>query len=59
MIRKTTVNTRYKGTKLEIPKIKLEAVRKSTCYQGSTVFNELPENMMKETDCGTFKKLLN
>ena len=56
MIRKTTANTRCNGTKLEIPKIKLEAARKSTYYQGAIVFNELPENTRKETDFRTFKK---
>ena len=59
MIRKTTANTRCNGTKLEIPKIKLEAARKSTYYQGAIVFNELPENTRKETDFRTFKKQLN
>ena len=58
-IRKTTANTRCNGTKLDIPKIKLEAARKSTYYQGAIVFNELPENTRKETNYRTFKKQLN
>ena len=58
-IRKTTANTRCNGTKLDIPKIKLEAARKSTYYQGAIVFNELPEDTRKETNYRTFKKQLN
>ena len=58
-IRKTTANTRCNGTKLDIPKIKLEAARKSTYYQGAIVFNELPENTRKETNYRTFKKQFN
>ena len=50
-ILKTAVNTRCNGTKIEIPKIKLEATWKSTYYQGAIVFNGLPKNMRKETDC--------
>ena len=59
MIRETTANTRCNGTKLEIPKIKLEATRTLIYYQGTTVFNELPENTRKGTDLRTFKQQLN
>ena len=58
-IQKTTANTRCNGTKLDIPKIKLEAARKSTYYQGAIVVNELPENTRKETNYRAFKKQLN
>ena len=56
---RTTANTRGNGTRIEISKIKLEAARKSTYYQGAIVFYGLPENMREESDFRAFKKQLN
>ena len=55
---RTNANTRHNGTNIEIPKIKLETARKSTYYQGATIFNELPTNLREETDFRIFKKVL-
>ena len=57
-MRRTNVNIRCIGTRIESPKIKLEAARKSTYYQWSIIFNELPTNTRKETDFRTIKKHL-
>ena len=57
--KKSTVNTRSNGTKLVIPRIKLESARKSTYYQGAIVFNDLPKDIRLEIDFETFKKSLN
>ena len=58
-MKRTNVNTRNNGTKIEIPKIKLEIARKSTYYQGTIVFNELPITTRKENNFQTFKRNLN
>ena len=45
--RKTAANARCNGTKIKIPRTKLEAAGKSTYYQEAIVFNEIPENTRK------------
>ena len=58
-MKETNLNTRNNGSKIEIPKIKLETARKSTYYQGSIVFNELPKDLRRENNFKVFKQKLN
>ena len=51
-------NTRNNGTKIEVPKIKLEAARASFFYQGAILFNNLPKDLRVESDFSKFKVLL-
>ena len=44
------LNTRRNGTKIEVPKIKLEAASKCTYFQGAIIFDELPTDTRKETN---------
>ena len=57
-IRSTSAYTTCNGMKIEIPRIKLEAARKATYFQGAIVFNELPEHIRKETDFRDFETQL-
>ena len=56
--RRTSANTRYNRTKTEIHEIGLEAARKSKCYQGAIIFNELPTKMRKKMSLTLSKKLI-
>jgi hypothetical protein len=58
-MRNTNINTRNNGTQLQIPKIKLEIARKSTFYQGTILFNNLPRDIRQENNFIIFKKKLN
>jgi len=59
VMRNTNVNTRNNGSQLEIPKIKLEIARKSTFYQGTILFNNLPRGIRQENNFLIFKNKLN
>ena len=52
----TSANTRCNGTKIDVPRIKLETARKATYFQGAIIFSELSEHTRKETDFKVFKK---
>ena len=56
--KKTKVNTRDNGTKVVMPRIKLETARKSAFYQGAKIFNLLPIEYRSMKDLDSFKKLL-
>ena len=48
--KKTTVRTRDNGTKIAMPRIKLEIARKSAFYQGAKIFNLLPKHLRTNKD---------
>ena len=50
--------TRGDGINLELPKVKLEAFRKSIKYQGPLLFNKLPAELKSETSLLLFKSKL-
>jgi len=41
----TDVNTRNKGILARLPRVKLEYGRRSICFMGTKIFNELPISM--------------
>ena len=54
-------NHRYKTSNnntLRLPKIKLESGRKTTNYQGASIFNELPSNAREEIYFSKFKRFI-
>ena len=50
--------TRGDGINLELPKVKLEAFRKSIKFQGPLLFNKLPAELKSETSLLLFKSKL-
>ena len=44
------MNTRSSRMKIEIPKINLEAARKSAFYNGAIIVREFPTNVGEETN---------
>ena len=56
--KKTKVNTRDNGTKVAMPRIKLEIARKSAFYQGAKLFNSLPREFRSKKDLDSFKNSL-
>ena len=55
----TNVSTRDNGTKLVMPRIKLEIARKSAFYQGAMLFNSLSKDVRANDDFEAFKSSLN
>jgi hypothetical protein len=47
-------NTRNAGYLLNLPRIKLEFLRKSFAYSGAKLYNDLPVNIRKERDFNTY-----
>ena len=57
-LKSTNVSTQDNGTKLVMPKIKLEIARKSAFYQGAMLFNSLPKEIRANDDFEAFKSSL-
>ena len=57
-LKNTNVGTRDNGTKLVMPRIKLEIARKSAFYQGAMLFNSLPKEIRANDDFEAFKSFL-
>ena len=57
-IKRDTMESRNKRM-LHLPRIKLEAGRKTTYYQGASIFNRLPTNICEQNSIVLFRNMVN